>query len=388
MRRPTLIGLLLALAAVFWPWSVGAQPPIAAPAPLLRLVGQFAFESRRTAFDTTLGGLSGLAYDARRDLYYAVSDDRGENQAPRFYTLRIDLDERGIGDVVPVGVTFLDSDREAPGIQPYERGDTDLEDVQLLDDDTLLISSERDRANRPWIRRFALDGTLLGEVALPERYQPIADSGADGRPRTVRGIRPNLGFEGLALTPSQETLWAANEQALAQDGPTASHERGTSVRLLRLERYEAGERPTSEYVYQVEPAFAASLDPNQVADNGVTALVWIRPVLPQFDLLTVERAYAAGVGNDVNLYGVALADATDVRDVEALPQPFTGRPVRKMLLGNLTALGVRPDNIEAAVFGPRLPNGRQSLLLMSDDNFSAAGSQQMNQFVLLEFTAP
>src|SRR5688572_15406112 len=197
MRRPILIGLILAIAAVFWPWTVGAQPAV-------RLLGQFSFESRRTFQETTVGGLSGLAFDAKRGVYYAVCDDRGESQAPRYYTLQIDLDPSGVKEVRIVGVTFFDSDAATPGIQPYERNDSDLEDIQLLSDDTLLVASERDRDGKPWVRRFALDGSLLGELPLPNRYITVNETGPDGRPRIVRGVRGNLGFEGMALSPSQE----------------------------------------------------------------------------------------------------------------------------------------------------------------------------------------
>jgi hypothetical protein len=382
LRRSTLIGLMLALAAVFWPWSVGAQQ---SP---LRIVGHYSFESGRTAFETTLGGLSGLAYDAKRGVYYAVSDDRSENQPARFYTLGIDLNDSGIQDVRVLAVTVIDSDLATPGVQPYERGDSDLEDIQLLPDDTLLVSSERDRANQPWVRHVALDGSLLGELPLPDRYLSLTEPGTDGRPRPVRGIRPNFGFEGMALTPSGETLWLANEQALAQDGPMSSPEGGTNVRIARMERYGAELRASSEYVYAVEPVFATSTNPAVPADNGVSAMLWVRHVLPQYDLLVLERAFAVGAGNDVNIYGVALDDATDVWDVETLPQPFTDRTARKVLLGNLTALGVQPDNLESIVLGPPQANGNPSLLLMSDDNFSGSGSPQVNQFILLEIAAP
>lgn len=388
MRRPALIGLVLALAGIFWPWSLGAQP---AP---LKLLGQFTFESRRTfqdpvsGQDTTVGGLSGLAYDAKRNVYYAVSDDRGENQAPRFYTIAIATDPSGITDLRIVGVTFLDSDAATRGIQPYERGDSDMEDIELLADDTLLISSERDRQNRPWIRRFGLDGSLLGDLPIPDRFMSVYETGPDGRPRVTRGVRNNEAFEGMALTPSQQTLFLINEQALAQDGPGPTTEHGTNVRILRMELDPSGAHPTSEYVYAVEKAFAPSQDPNIPTDNGVSAMLWIRPVLPQYDLLVMERAFASGVGNDVNLYGVTLTDATDVRDVDALPQPFTGRLAQKTLLANITALGVKPDNLEALALGPLLPNGHQTLLVMSDDNFSAAGSPQINQFLLFEIDTP
>ena len=41
------------------------------------------------------------------------------------------------------------------------------------------------------------------------------------------------------------------------------------------------------------------------------------------------------------------------------------------------------DNIEGITFGPKLPNGNQSLLLVTDDNFQIYG-KQLNQFILLE----
>ncbi len=404
MRRPAFFGLILALAAIFWPWELGAQE---GP---LRLLGQLTFESRRTfqdpatGQDTTVGGLSGLAYDAKRNVYYAVSDDRGENQPARFYTLAIDLDPdvasgssstsdaSGIKDVRVLGVTFFDADAATPGIQPIERGDSDLEDLQLLADDTLLVSSERDRNNRPWVRHFNLDGTLLGELPIPDRYMSTFEPGPDGRPRVVHGARLNSAFEGMALTPSEQTLFLINEQALAQDGPVNTIDSGSNVRILRMEldgTAALAARPSSEYVYQLDKVFAASTDPNVPADSGVSAALWARSVLPQFDLLLMERAFAAGVGNDVAIYGVNLEDATDVRDLDALPVPFTGRPARKTLLANMTALGVKPDNLEAMALGPRLPNGHATLIVMSDDNFSAAGSSpQVNQLLLFEIDAP
>jgi 3-phytase len=382
MRRLTLIGLALALAALFWPWMVGAQQ---GP---LRLLGQYSFESKRTFQDTTIGGLSGLAFDAKRNVFYAVCDDRGENQAPRYYTLQIDLDQSGIGEVHVVGVTFFDSDAATPGIQPYERNDSDLEEILLLADDTLLVASERDRDGKPWVRRFALDGSLLGELPIPDRYITVNETGPDGRPRIARGVRTNLGFEAMALTPSQETLYLANEEALAQDGPLATLQGGTNVRILRIELYGLEGRATSEAVYSVEKIFAEPNPADQFADNGVTAMLWISHLLPQFDLLAMERSFVTGVGNDVNIYGVVLTDATDVRDVESLPSPFTGRPVRKTLLANMATLGIDADNLEALALGPRLANGKQSLIVISYDNFSASDPPQVNQFLLFEIDVP
>jgi hypothetical protein len=391
VRRALLIGLILALAAVFWPWPVGARQSASAPSPL-KLLGQFSFESRRTfqdpaVGDTTVGGLSGIAYDAQRGVYYAVSDDRGELQWPRFYTLQIDVGPDGIADVRVVGVTVLDSDADTPGIQPYQRGDSDFEDIELLADDTLVISSERDRNNIPWIGHFALDGSLLGRLPIPDRYLSVFETGPDGRPRAVRGARDNLAFEGIAPTPANDALYLINEQALAQDGPLSSLDAGTTVRILRLELGADGPHPAAEYVYVTDKVFAAPTTPNGAIDNGVSAMIWIGHLLPGYDLLTLERSFVSGVGNDVSVYGVTIGDATDVRDLDALPQPFTGQTVRKALLANVRALGVTPDNLEGMAVGPRLPNGNPTLILVSDDNFSAAGTTQINQFLAFEIDA-
>jgi hypothetical protein len=44
-------------------------------------------------------------------------------------------------------------------------------------------------------------------------------------------------------------------------------------------------------------------------------------------------------------------------------------------------LGRLIDNVEGATLGPRLPNGKRSLLFVADDNFS---SLQKTQFLLFE----
>ena len=95
----------------------------------LQFLGEFDIPNGAIVFeDTTVGGLSGLAYDARRNVYYAISDDRGDLATGRFYTLRITLGLNGIRDVQVVGVTFLDSDAGEPGAQPYERNALDAEE--------------------------------------------------------------------------------------------------------------------------------------------------------------------------------------------------------------------------------------------------------------------
>lgn len=347
------------------------------PRPGLRFIGAYTIPTGKWSFGTMpVGELSGLAYDRASGLYYAVSDDRGDTGTPgRLYTLQITLDNRGIHAVRACCVTFLDSDAAAPGIQPYPMKGLDAEDLVLTPGGTILIASERDEENRPWIREFALDGALLGEVPVPEKFMP-----SEGR-----GVRSNRAFEGLALTPDGQTLFALNEQALAQDGPLSTVDQGTTVRIIQYDLSGPAPRVVAEYPYLTEPIFAAPED--GYADNGVSAILYIKHLLPQYDLLVVERAFSEGIGNDIKLFGARLDGADNVKDLAALPFPFSGRPVQKSLLLRISAIErlsdvpLRPDNIEALALGPQLRNGHYTLILASDNNFN---KDQVNLFAAFE----
>ena len=376
--RPRLVWCAALLALV-------VPRPAAAQQPPLRFLGEFDIPDQSVQVDETMvGGLSGLTYDARRNVYYVICDDRGDFAPPRFYTVRIDVGLDGIRDVQFLGVTFLDSDADTPGIQPYDLNETDPEEIVLLPDDTLLVSSERDRNGRPWIRRFALDGSLLGELALPDAFLPASTPDAQGRPVQTRGVRNNLGFEGVTLAPEEGALYIINEEALAQDGPIATTSAGTLDRLLRLDVDGTTLLPGGQVVYRTEKIFATPIPPDQFADNGVSALLWIRNRVPQYDFLSMERSFVTGVGNDVNIYGVRIADASGVSSLPSLTS-FAGREVDKTLLVNMASLGIAADNLEGLALGPRLPDGHTALLIISDDNFSET---QTNQFLLFEVDAP
>ncbi len=370
--------LLSVLLLVPWPSAAQEQP--------LRFLGELDIPDKAVEIDgTTVGGLSGLTYDARRGVYYVICDDRGDFGPPRFYTVRIALSTDGIRDVQFVGTTLLDSDAPTPGIQPYEQNDSDTEEILLLPDDTLLISSERDRQNRPWLRRFALDGSLLEDWPIPDVFQPDSMPDAQGRNVQTRGVRSNLGFEGVTLAPDEGALYVMNEEALAQDGPIASPAAGTNDRLLRYGLSSGSPVPGRQQVYRTDPIFATPMPPDQFADNGVSALMFIRHLLPEYDFLAMERSFVTGVGNDVNIYGVRTAGATDVSGMASLPVPFNGATVSKTLLVNMAVLGITSDNLEGIAQGPRLADGRIALLVISDDNFS---DTQINQFLLFSVAAP
>ncbi len=96
---------------------------------------------------------------------------------------------------------------------PLQRGDIDPEALALTEDGTLFLASEGvpHRGIDPLVGRFTLDGSLNGTQDLPEHFLP--DAGG------TRGVRDNLGFEGLAVSPDGSRLFVAAENALTPGWP-------------------------------------------------------------------------------------------------------------------------------------------------------------------------
>ena len=46
--------------------------------------------------NTIVGGLSGIDYDVKNDLYYLISDDRSDKNPARFYSAKIFISQKGI----------------------------------------------------------------------------------------------------------------------------------------------------------------------------------------------------------------------------------------------------------------------------------------------------
>jgi hypothetical protein len=304
-----------------------------------------------------VGGLSALAWQPATGLWYALSDDAGDEEAPpRFFTLRLELaDGRlGDGDVEVVGTTPL---ADAGG-RPFAPHSVDPEGMVLSSRGTLWISSEgaADRGIPPWVREVGLDGVTRRELALPEHYLPAGEG--DAR----RGVHHNLAFESLTLTPDGARLIAATEAALAQDGPPATFGGPSPARVLVFDA--ATGRVVAEHVYVVEPV------PRRAAAEGGAEIAGLVEMLALEDgrLLALERAFVAGHGNTVRLYETSLAGAGAVSGEARLPRDV--RPMPKRLLLDFADLGVPLDNVEGMALGPALPDGRRTLVLVADDNFS------------------
>ncbi|MGF1537979.1 MAG: phytase [Elainellaceae cyanobacterium] len=358
----------------------------------IEFLGEVQFETGFTFAETEVGGLSGLAYDPNRDVYYALSDDRSQINPARFYTTTIDLSDGSLdeGDVAFTEVTtLLDADGE-----PFSEASVDPEGIAFSSLGTLFIASEGD-ANAlidPFVDQFSLMGDQISSLPVPETYLPTADQSS--------GIRNNLAFESLTLTPDQRFLYTATENALFQDGPAAGLEDESLARILKYD-LTTGE-VAAEFVYEVEAVPEAPDPADAFATNGLVELL---AVDNNGTLLALERAFSVGQGNTVKLFEVQTQGALDVSGVGDLfredeleddgeilpPGPFEIDPAvtKREILDIEADLGIAPDNLEALALGPVLEDGRQSLIVVSDNNFKAENQvTQVLAFALNFDTTP
>ncbi|OKH36445.1 endonuclease/exonuclease/phosphatase [[Phormidium ambiguum] IAM M-71] len=329
--------------------------------------------------DTTVGGLSGITYDRQRDRFYAISDDRSNLAPARFYTLNLNINNNKLQDIKIENVTFLKPNEG----ETYPKGTIDPEGIVLTPQGTLFIATEGSPRElfAPFIGEFDLKtGVLKQNLPMLQTYLP----NSDGKPQE-RGVQENLGFESLTVNPTGSLpstgepirLFTVTESALIQDkDPPQKDEQGNyqpQITKSRFLHYLISDGPPiiiSEHLYPLSP------NPPGAIYHGVTELLAIDQ---GGHFLSLERSFGL-TGFSAKLYQIFTGTATDTSRIASLKGEIKGiQPIKKQLLLDLQELGIRLDNLEGITFGPRLSDGSQSLILMSDDNFK---EEQITQFLL------
>lgn len=321
---------------------------------------------------TPVGGLSELDYDPKTATYYAISDDRSQFAPARFYTFKLKLDETGvIPQIQDLNLESVITLSNYSG-EPFAPGSIDPEALALSPRNTLLITSEGDSrlGIDPFVKEFNLGGQEISDLRIPQRFL-LGNNG--------RGVRNNLGFEALTISaPSQAPadpfrVFVAPESSLAQDFRPGN--RNEPIRFLHYVVNPVGDPVLiGEHLYPLEST------PPGVFLNGLVALI----ALPQEGyFLSLERTYSL-LGGGAKLFQVTIGNATDTARIDSLAgNPETVTPMRKQLLLDLGNLGIGLDNLEGMTLGPKFADGSQSLLLISDDNFS---DRQVNQLLLFRLS--
>jgi hypothetical protein len=329
---------------------------------------------------TTVGGLSGIDYHAESDLYYLISDDRSALQPARFYTARIPVSQSRIDTVAfqsvhffrrPDGSFFPNAkqlpaqvpDPEAIRLHPL-KGEVwwTSEGDRVLQPDSLILL-------HPALCRATPAGKVLDSFPLPANMLMQT---------AQQGPRRNGAWEGLSFARGFSEVWVAMEEPLLEDGDRAGL--GDSTGITRWTCWDAGTgRIRGQYAYPIDAVVRPPQPEDGFRVNGVVEILWWKDTR----FFVLERSFSSGhPGSSVRLYLADLGGATDVSNRLSLWEDRGYRPIRKRLLLDLDTLPFTVHNIEGLCFGPRLADGRFSLLLLADDNFSPAEQSQVLLFAL------
>lgn len=326
-----------------------------------------------------VGGLSGIDYDVKNDQYYLISDDPSQVSPARIYTARIEINRGKIDTVQITGlIPILQANgKEYPKLGTDKTVKPDGESVRYNPlTKQLLWSSEGERLFKngdttlvqPALTLISEKGAYLDTIPLPAAFHFT---------RQEKGVRKNAFFEGLTYADDYKTLYASLEEPLYEDGKQAAF--GYDKALTRILQFDVKtKKNTAQYAYNlgelpVQPT--VDMDWNV---NGISEILAIN----KHTLLIMERAWAKGHDDHtfVKLYLVNLNGAENVINNPSFVQN-PPKPLSKKLLFDFDTLNRHIDNFEGVTFGPKLPNGNQSLIFCVDNNF---GKTQVQQFFLFE----
>lgn len=341
----TLVALILSVALngyLFYSLQpgglaiAGADTDCSASAGVVNFIGYSDALDGQSYEGFEVGGLSGLTSPPSQDHYYSLPDNGSKDSYAHFYTLSLPLDQTRLADPAITAVTVL-YDQQG---KPYTEANFDGESIDVTATGDFLIVSEIE----PSIRRFSPDGYFLSELSVPQKFLLPPEGGA----------QHNSSLESLSLSPDESSLFTINQEPLALDGQENLDKR-KRLRLLRYEAQGSSEYdPSQEYFYLAEH------------NNSVSDIV----ALSDTELLILESG-------ERQIYRVSLnGDEDDVSAEESLADS-SARPLEKELLVDVDDECPLPSVkgthsfglLEDITLGPQLSNGRQALLLQSDDDF-------------------
>ena len=331
---------------------------------------------------TTVGGLSGIDYDSKKQVFYTISDDRSVLQPARYYTLKLLFNERGIDtlmfqDVVsllqPNGSVYPSSKENAKLTPDPEaiRFNPLTQELIWTSEGERLISNKDTILQSPSINVISPNGKFKRSFTLPDNLTMRA---------TENGPRRNGVLEGATFTNNYQTLYVSLEEPRYEDGPQASLTPNDAWVRLYAFNVSSG-KSIAQYAYKLDPVAYAPNPAGSFMVNGIPDILSIG----NNRLLVMERSFSTGrLACTIKLFLVDLNQATDVSQIHSLKQTPPTTPLQKKLLLNMDALGIYTDNVEGMCFGPRLPNGKRTLWMIADNNFSPLERTQVFLFEVNE----
>ncbi len=357
--------------------QVFTQPKIKKASFQLRFINSYELPFQTQFKNTTFGGLSGIDYDAKNNLYYLISDDRSAINPARFYTAQINISSTRIDTIIIKDVYSLlqangmifPNNKQNPLLTP------DPEAIRYNPKNKSLVwTSEGDRnlnANvlvQPSITFIQTNGTFTDTCSLPTQLYINKEE---------KGPRQNGVLEGLTFANNYKFLYVNVEEPLYEDAPKADvTDNNPWIRFFKFN--VRTKRNVAQFAYKLDPVAYPATPANAYKVNGVPDILEIG----KNRFLVIERSFSTGrLPCTVKVFDVDMSEATNIINIPSLKNNTQFIAATKKLILNMDDLGIYTDNIEGVTFGPTLPNGNKTLLFVADNNFSP---MQKNQFLLFE----
>lgn len=328
--------------------------------------------------ETTVGGLSGIDYDANANSFYTISDDRSDRQPARYYRFNVSWSAKKIDTVIFLEVVSLlqPNGKTYPSVKENGATTPDPESIRYnpktkelvwTSEGERLINTKDSLIQDPAIHFIATSGKHIRTLQLPDGLKMQG---------TESGPRRNGVLEGASFSADYKKLYASLEEPRYEDGPQAALTANDAwVRIYAFNTDDG--KNTAQYAYKLDPVAYA---PNPVGSfmvNGIPDILYAG----KDQLLIMERSFSTGrLACTIKIFSVDLKNGQDIKDIHSLKQQPPVKPLQKKLLLNLDDLGIYTDNVEGMSFGPKLPNGKRTLWMIADNNFSVLEKNQLFLF--------
>ena len=182
----------------------------------------------------------------------------------------------------------------------------------------------------------------------------------------------NRGFEGLALSSDQQTLYAVLQSPLLNpDKKTGEGSRNTRLIVFDI----PSEKVIAEYAYRFDVAKDFDPNPKTTPDEmKLSGVAFLNPttllVLERTD--AVAKLYSVDLSKATNILNSKWDDAKTVPSLEALADPATAnvRVLPKSLVVDLSSLEGMPEKIEGVALVDR-----NTIAVSNDNDFDSEESQ-------------